>query len=47
MLSRLPLVSLRRKVTGQKYWVLTNYTNHPGGNLVHKNKIRKFHMVGE
>ena len=27
--------------------VLTIYTNHPGGNLVYKNKTIKFKVVGE
>ena len=27
--------------------VLTIYTNHPGGNLLHKHKTVKFDVVGE
>ena len=29
------------------YWVFTIYTNHMGGNLVHKQKTTNFDLVGE
>ena len=31
----------------RKPWVLTIYTNHPGGNPVRKHKTIKFEVVGE
>ena len=31
----------------RKPWVLTIYTNYPGGNPVHKHKTIKFEVVGE
>ena len=31
----------------RKPWVLTIYTNYPGGNTVHKHKTIKFEVVGE
>ena len=30
-----------------RLWMLTIYTNHPGGNLVYENKTIKFDVVGE
>ena len=35
------------EVSGRRYGVLTIYTNHPGGNLVHKYKTIKFDVVVE
>ena len=33
--------------TKKRLGVLTVYTDHPGGNLVHKNKTLIFNTVGE
>ena len=32
---------------GKRPRMLTIYTNHPGGNIVHKHKTIKFDLVGE
>ena len=35
------------KIFFLRLWMLTIYTNHPGGNLVYENKTIKFDVVGE
>ena len=35
------------ELEGSEFRMLTIFTNHPGGNLVHKHKTRKFDVLGE
>ena len=35
------------KLEGSEFRMFTIFTNHPGGNLVHKQKTGKFDVLGE